>query len=352
MKNFPKAVYLRALLLIAILLPFLGSCGLQQVIKEGYYSARQNTKGNRYLKNRQYKDGIKAFQKELEVNPDSAEAQYFMGRFQLAENHPKEALYHLERAAKLSPEKADYHFWLGVAYAANKESDLERKSYLRALELDRKHIQALTYLGHNHLEKSEYEDALKTYNKVLKLWPNNPSALYNRALILKHFERTPEERLAWEAYLADCPSGAMTRQAVLNLNALGEFEYRNHIIGSRTVTLEKIYFEPFTAKIWIGSQPSLDVLGEILKNNKSISIHIVAYQKNNKKLAKARAKSVKKYLLKRFPEIKSSRLFVSWFGVPEKIKTAKKTLIEDESINFITAIKENKRMKSVSASEE
>ena len=349
MKNSSKRVCLRAPLLIAIILPFLASCSLSQVIKEGLHSRKQNARGNYYLEKRKYKDGIVAFQKELETNPESAEAQYFMGRFHLADNRPKEALYHLKWAANLSPEKADYHFWLGVAYAANNEGDLERKSYLRALELDKKHLQAMNYLGHNQLEKSEYENALKTYNKVLDLWPDNPAALYNRALILMRLDRTPEEELAWREYLNVMASGAMARQAVLNLNALSNFEYRNYLIGSRTVTLEKIYFEPFTAKIWVGSQPSLDVLGEIMKNNQGIAIHTVAYQKNNRKLAKARAKSVKRYLIKKFPEIKPSRLMVSWFGTPEQIKTAKKSFTEDESINFITAIQEGKGMKSTSA---
>jgi hypothetical protein len=64
----------------------------------------------------------------------------------------------------------------------------------------------------------------------------------------------------------------------------------------------------------------------------------VAYQKDNKRLAELRAKSVKRYLLDRFPEIKSSRLKVSWFEVPEKIKIAKKTFAEDESINFFSAV--------------
>lgn len=342
-KNLLKLIYLRLPLLIVVFLLFLFGCALQQVTRDSYYSVKHRVKGNYYLDNKKYKEGIEDFEQELKKNPESSEAQYFMGRFQLAENHTKEGLYHLQQAVKLSPEKADYHFWLGVAYSVNKESDLERKSYLRALELNHNHVQALTYLGHNQLEKSEYENALKTYNKVLELSPDNPSALYNRALILKHFERTPEEKLGWKEYLALYRSGVMGQQAALNLNSLGEFEYRNHLIGRRMVTLEKVRFEPFTAKIWEGSQTSLDLLGEILKNNDNVAIHIVVYQKNNKELAELRAKSVKKYLINKFPEIKSSRFIVSWFGVPEEIKIGTKIFWEDESINFFSAVQPQKK---------
>jgi outer membrane protein OmpA-like peptidoglycan-associated protein len=75
-----------------------------------------------------------------------------------------------------------------------------------------------------------------------------------------------------------------------------------------------------------------------LKNNQSDSIHIVAYQVNNKKLAERRAKSIKKYLLQNFKKINPLRLKVSWFGVSENIRAGKKVYNESESINFITAI--------------
>lgn len=345
MKNHYKGIYTKALLLTAIIPFLLISCTIKQAIQEGYYSVNLRGKGNYYLDKKKYREGIKAFEGKLKTNPDSGEAHYYMGRFLLATEHHKKGLSHLEKAVNLAPKKADYHFWLGVAYAANKRRGLERKSYLRALKLDKKHVQALTYLGHNQLEKAEYEDALKTYTKVLQLWPYNPSALYNRALILKHFKRTPEEKLAWREYLDVSASGPMARQAVRNLNALGDFEYRNHLLGVRSVTLQKTYFEPFTEKINEESKSSLEVLGNILKNNDKIAIHILAYQKNNKNLAKARTKSIKKYLLKNFPKIKSSRLMVSWFDVPEKIKIGKKTFSQEESINFITAVgkKQTKR---------
>jgi tetratricopeptide (TPR) repeat protein len=111
------------------------------------------------------------FEQELKANLQSA-VTIFHGRFNWLKPSKQFAT-----GVKLSPNKADYHFWLGVAYAANKESDLERKSYLRAIELDDKHVQALTYLGHNQLDKFEYENALNTYDKVLNLARQSISSL-------------------------------------------------------------------------------------------------------------------------------------------------------------------------------
>jgi hypothetical protein len=80
------------------------------------------------------------------------------------------------------------------------------------------------------------------------------------------------------------------------------------------------------------------MLGAILKNNPELAIHIVAHQKNNIRLAKIRAVSIKKYLLKKYPQIQPSRLLVSWFGVPEKIVIKNMPHLEDASIRFITTV--------------
>jgi len=299
---------------------------------------KHQAKAHYYLTAEKYEAGIESFKEELKKNPNDPGANYYMGRFCLANKRYDEGVVYLQQAVALDPGNADYHFWLGVAYAATHQGDLEKKSYLKALHIDKKNIQAMAYLGHNQLENAEFDQALDTYNRVLKIWPEHPSALFNRALIMGQFGRTPEERLAWKEYLAVYPSGAKARQAAAHLNAIGDFEYRNFLIGSRTITLEKIWFEPFTDKIGRYSEPSLEMLGAILKNNPEIVIHIVAYQKNNIKLAKTRAISIKKYLLKKYPQIQASRLLVSWFGVPEKIIRKNMPHLEDESIRFITAV--------------
>jgi len=325
-----------------VLLPFflsLASCStIGDSAKSGYYSVKYGLKGPYYLDNQKYKEGIDAFQDELKSNPDNPEANYYMGRLQLASDHPKEAQPYLEKAAQLSPNEADYHFWAGVAYGQNRKKDLEFKSYQRAIELEPNHVEALTYQGHVYLERSEHQKALDNYKKVLELNEDNPSALYNRALALNRLKRSAEEKQAWLDYLSLYSAGPMARQAVIHLNEMGDFQYRNYLIGSRTITLENIRFRPTSPEIEKSSYPSLDILGNIMRNNRNVSVHLVTYQKNNLKLAEARAKSVKAYLVGKYPEIDSSRIILSWFGVPELIKTEKETFKADESVDFITAV--------------
>ena len=298
---------------------------------------KQMVTGEYYLQTEKYADGARAFRQEILKAPRSPETNYYMGRFLLAEKKHADALKHLQKAVRYRPSNAEYHFWLGVAYGASGKPVLERKSYEKALSCNPRHLQSLIYLGHWHLEQKKYHSALTNYRKVLEIWPECPSALYNRGMIMRALNRTPEERQAWKEYLAHYPAGPMARRAVINLNRLGDFAYRNHIFGHRTVTLKKIRFNSFSPDISKTSFASLDLVGEILSNANTLSIHVIAYQKNNEKLAKARAQSIKKYLLARFSKVRSSQIQLSWFTAPEKITSGKKTFIEEESINIFSS---------------
>jgi tetratricopeptide (TPR) repeat protein len=297
---------------------------------------RQQVRGHYYLDSKKHKQGISYFKEEIRNHPDDPSINYFLGRLYLAEKESKEGLRHLKRSVQLNPGKADYHFWLGVAYSANKMPALERKSYLKAISLNKKHYQALTYLGHIQFENQNLKAALDIYSEALAIRNDIPQALYNRALILKRLRRTPEEKIAWKKYLALYSLGNYSLSAVNHLNELGDFEYQNHRIGNNMIMLKEIQFEPFSAKITNSSIPWLDRLGRAFTNKKKHFLHIVAYQKNNIKLAEAKAKSIKCYLRRKFPDIHSKLIKVSWLGVSKTIRVGNKTYSLGQTVNFFT----------------
>ena len=296
-------------------------------------------KGDRLLRNEQYQDGVTAFKGIVQKEPEDSEAQYYLGRFYLALDRPEEALPHLKRAVQGDPAKADYHFWLGVAYWAVRDFDLERRSYLQALAENPKHLPSRLYLAHNYLDSGKWQEALKNYDLLLRREPYNPEALYNRALAFKELHRPHEEALAWKRYLQYYPEGKWALRAVDHLNQLGQFTYRNFTIGYRRVTLEHIPFPSGSAKLLFQGKPSLQVLGTILSINDEISLEVVCYKNGDPSLAAARAKAVKDYLLQRFPKIKPSRIGARGIGYKEKIKTGNKVHFLDDSTTFITTKK-------------
>jgi tetratricopeptide (TPR) repeat protein len=325
---------MRMTLLILALVLFLVLPGCVKTVS----TLRHEAVGQYYLKSGKYASGEAAFQEMVKEEPDSAEAHSYLGRFQLVRGRPDQALPHLERAVALDPGKGDYRFHLGLAYGQSGKKVLEEREYRKTLALDKKHVAARVGLGRILMKKNKLREAFQEYQKALEREPGEKEALFYRAKILQKMDREAEEIAAWKEYLAWYPQGELAVEATDSLNARGKFDYRNHVIGKRRVTLEKIYFQLFKAEVWSGSKPSLDVVGAMLANNDKLAVHVVAYQKNNLELAKARALSVKRYFVKNFPTVNKRNIKPSWFDVPERIKAGKRTYQEPESIRFITVV--------------
>ena len=320
---------MRLLLLAVIICSLVAPLGCATIKGQGAY----------YLESEQYEAGIKEFGKVLSQNPNDPQANYYLGRFYLAEEEPERALPFLRRAAELAPRRADYCFWLGVGHWAVRDFEAERMSYLRALAADPDYIPARLYLGHNFLDGGRPEMALRQYEKVLGLDPYNPEALYNTGLALNESRRVTEAVDAWKRYLKHYPDGKWALRAVDHLNELGDFSYRNFTIGYRRVPLEEIAFAPGSAKAISRGESSLEVIGSILKINEEIKLEIVAYLKGNSPQAAARAGAVRDWLLKSFPTIHPSRLKARGEGSAETIETGNRAYVLDETVSFVTTKK-------------
>lgn len=323
---------MRFSLSLLVILVLISGCAQVETVSR---FVKYNVQGEHYLLSKDYDRGYEIFSEAVKLTPEDAQSHYYLGRYQLVLKKKKNALKHLKKAVALDPDDTDFNFWLGVAYGENGHPKSERKSYEKTLALEKDHLQARIYLGHSQLKSKQYTTALASYEKVLRIWPQSPSSLYNRALIFNILGRTPEEKLAWLEYLNLYPAGSLARKATNHLNRLSDFSYRNHSLAARTVTLAKIRFEPFTAKLSESSHLSLDVVGATVSNMPKGTLQIIAYQKNNKALAREKVLSVKKYMKKYFPELdKRKRIQVSWFDVPEKYAVGKKKVRADEAIRF------------------
>ncbi len=320
----PSSLHSRLLLVAGIVL--LSGCSMTDI--------GSTLRGDHYLMTGDYRAGEASFRQSVREHPASAGNNYYLGRFLLARNRPKQALPWLEKAVRLDPGNADYHFWLGMALGATGRDKAERKQYKQALAIDPKHLQALIYLGNAELRRGRYTTALTLYQKALRIWPGSPTALYNRALVMKVLGRTPEEKTAWLQYLDRYPSGSLAIRATSHLNRLGDFSYRNHYLGRRTVTLTKIWFRPFTAELDPYSYPALDLVGATVSNMTKGTLQVVVYQKNDRELARQRAISVKKYLQQKYPALKGGRIRISWFDREEIFTADGRKQKSGESVRF------------------
>lgn len=313
------------LLFSAVLL--LNGCSVGQMVTNSYH-------GNRYLYTQDYNQGELTFRKAVAEDPDDPLANYYLGRFILAQDKPKQALPYLDKAASLKPRNTDYLFWQGLAQGKAGKRKMERKTYQKVLAINENHVPARTFLGHNQFLAKEYQSALVTYNKVLEITPDNRSALYNRAMLARHLKYTSEEKASWLAYLWRYSTGDFAVKATDYLNQLGDFSYQNHNIGGQRTTLPKIWFKPLSDEITSRSLNTLNFIGDTATNLEKGKLQIVVFQQNNKKLAKARALSIRKYLLDKHPGLSPKRIGVSWFGVSEKLVILEEKQKNPDSVRF------------------
>jgi len=306
---------------------FLSGCGAGHTIKNSF-------QGTRYLQAKEYSEGELTFRTAVADDPGDPLANYYLGRFLLAQKKPALALPYMKKAVSLDQNDADYLFWQGVIQGELGMTQQERRSYQAAISIKENYLQAMIYLGHNQLKDGEYDDSLATYQKVLKIWPSSPSSLYNRALIARLLKRSSEEKVGWLSYLSRYPSGNLAIQATNHLNSLGDFSYQNHNLGGRTITLFKIQFKPFSAVLSKRALRSLDVVGATASNIGKGKLQILVFQENNKELARLRAVSIKKHLLGKFPYLTTGKIGISWFDKPEKVTIGGKKVTNTESVRF------------------
>lgn len=293
-------------------------------------------KGEYYLQGEKYDQGVAEFRERVAQTPSDAAAHYYLGRFYLIQKNTAPAVEQLSRAVSLAPDQADHHFWLGMAYAEAKKPALERDCYVRALSVDKHHWQALLFLSHNRMKAREYESALDGYTRLLEKVPDNPQALYNRALIFRTLGRTAEANGAWKGYLDHYQSGTFARQAAGFLNEGRDFTYQNHRIGKRILTLKQVTFDPETLAVQKESLPSLTLLGRFLTDNPGTVLHVVVYEKNEPGLSERKAKAVKKALLSTRPGLSSGQIRISWFGTAGQIKVNDRIIPADHLVHFFT----------------
>ncbi len=306
MSHVKTAVFMLFLILLS-------GCTIGRTVKGDFF-------GRYYLETGEYGRGEDLFRRAVSADPDDVKANFYLGRFLLAEKKAGAALPYLKKAVLSEGDNPDYHFWYGLAWGELGKLKKERESYLKALQYEQRHLQAMLYLGHNLFRSRKYDAALKRYQETLAIWPECRTALYNRALIARILKRTSEEKKGWLAYLRVYPSGSLAIRAVDYLNGLGDFSFENHRLGARIITLGEIVFNVSGSTLDSGSLPSLDVVGATAAGMMKGKLQIIVYQKNNRQLAKARALAIRTYLYKNFPKLKKRGVGVSWFGSDRIIK--------------------------------
>ena len=284
-----------------------------------------------------YAEARKVLSDAVAEAPDDPRSQFFLGRTYLASEEAALALPHLQKAARLEPNNAVYHFWLGVNYWALLDLDRELAEYDRALAIDPSLLPAHVYAGHNQLDRGQWEAALGHYLAVLQKLPEHPEALFNAGVALQALGRQEEALAVWRRYLQHHRGDVLAVGAARNLNAAGDFSYRAFPVGRSFVVGPSPGFKESTPKIDAQLTEALREIGPLIQASNALTLHIVTFVKGNEVLAMQRAKNVKHFMTENFPDIPPERVRVSWFDQAETARIDDHTYQLEASINLFTA---------------
>ncbi len=125
----------------------------------------------------------KPLRNAIDREPGSFEANYKLGQFLIADRRPRESLPYLERAAELSPSKAEPHRLLGDANEQLGNALDAVREYQRAVELDPNEPNLVDW-GAELLVHRAVEPAIEVFTKGNRLFPQSSRMLLGLAAAL------------------------------------------------------------------------------------------------------------------------------------------------------------------------
>jgi tetratricopeptide (TPR) repeat protein len=125
---------------------------------------------------------------------DDARALFVLGLQAYKENRDQEAIEHLRRTVELSPDFAEAHYRLGLAYNATKQAEEADKAfaegvraYEKVVEEEPKNSDAYYFLGLCYEQLGKYDEAVKALKESVKNSPQENDDKYYE-LAAAHFK--------------------------------------------------------------------------------------------------------------------------------------------------------------------
>ena len=176
--------------------------------------AQENTdQGVNMFNGKNYYGAERYFQDILRQNPESGEANYYLGRIANHGGSFDKASEYFEKAVVSEPSNADYHAWNGINYTQLLTTvDFMRQAIYapkalhnleRAVELDPSHIEARIWLAGYYANAPSFaggsrEKARDQYEKIFAIDPDNIPALLNQGIMQVSFEEYDKAMVSFE----------------------------------------------------------------------------------------------------------------------------------------------------------
>ena len=116
----------------------------------------------------------------LGIDPHNADALSAMVTLVTKTGNPQEALSYLDQAIDANPNIADFFFYRGEIYEANKIYDDAFADYSRAIELGTQNPDVYRQRGLLNKRAGRYDDALADFGEGIRIAPGDPDLRWER----------------------------------------------------------------------------------------------------------------------------------------------------------------------------
>lgn len=133
------------------------------------------------VKNKQENEQtIRAYTKEIQLNPKNGDAFYGRGYAWLLQQESDKAIDDFTEVIRLDPTRGDAFFGRGFAWFTKREYDKSISDYSEVIRLDPKNGHAFCNRGIAYADKQEADNAIRDFTEAIRLDPKDVQAFYNR----------------------------------------------------------------------------------------------------------------------------------------------------------------------------
>jgi tetratricopeptide (TPR) repeat protein len=140
--------------------------------------------GTWYAQRKDLRCASAAYNKALQLRPQSWRTLYDLGVVEVAQKRPASAILHLRRAVDLKPDSVDARNALGMALKDSGQPAEAETQFREILKADPNSVEALNHLAEVLAAQKLYSAAIGYWDKALSLDPGNVDAGIARAIAL------------------------------------------------------------------------------------------------------------------------------------------------------------------------
>lgn len=142
-------------------------------------------KGNNSVKNMEFVNAIRHYDKAIELDPSYGEPYFVRAIVYLFRGNVGQAIQDATKAIEMSPWDASRFYVLrGVLYYQDSQYEQAFQDFNRAIALRPDYANAYIERGNYYRANDQYDEALWDYNKAIELDPWNDEAYFERSRVL------------------------------------------------------------------------------------------------------------------------------------------------------------------------